>query len=123
MSDRRIKVFSATMVREREQLGAEVMSWMRAERVTIEELIVTQSSDARFHCLAVTAVYRPGPAIIRHDGKDFTCLEIFTMTKAKERESIGEKIGTLGDHHHIEVRQSSDSELHCLTIVVPSGEP
>lgn len=121
MSDHRIKVFSATMVREREELAGQIMSWMRAEHVTIEQLIVTQSSDARFHCLTVTAVYQSGRQIIRHAGKEFTLIEIFTVTKAKERDTIGEKIGAIGDHHHIEVRQSSDSEFHCLTIILLSG--
>jgi hypothetical protein len=123
MSDYRIKVFSATMVREREQLAAEIMSWMREEHVTIEELIVTQSSDAQFHCLAVTVVYTRGLAIIRHAGKEFTSIEIFAVTKAKERELLGEKIGTIGDHRAIIVRQSSDDEFHCFTIVLLTGEP
>lgn len=123
MSDYRIKVFSATMVREREALGAEIMKWMRTEHVTIEELIVTQSSDAQFHCLAVTAVYRPGLEVIIHGGKEFARLEIFSVTKARERADLGEKIGTIGDHRAIIVRQSSDDEFHCFTIVLLTGEP
>ena len=54
-----LKVFSATKARDREALGETITDWIRAHPEC--ELIgktVTQSSDAEFHCLAITLVYR-----------------------------------------------------------------
>lgn len=53
-----VKVFSATMAQERDQLGEKITSWL-AERpsVKIIDKIVTQSSDEAFHCLAITLFY------------------------------------------------------------------
>jgi hypothetical protein len=49
-----VKVFSATMTRDREILGERVTRWIR-ERSDIRVLsaILTQSSDQRFHCLSI----------------------------------------------------------------------
>lgn len=53
-----IKVFSATMVADREQLGDKVTAWLAAHReVEPVEFIVTQSSDEAFHCVAITLFY------------------------------------------------------------------
>ncbi|HMU40876.1 MAG TPA: hypothetical protein PKE31_17840 [Pseudomonadota bacterium] len=54
-----VKVFSATMAQERDQLGEKVTSWL-AERpdVQVVDTIVTQSSDEAFHCLAITLFYQ-----------------------------------------------------------------
>jgi hypothetical protein len=57
-----VKVFSATMVGERERLGERVTEWMRL-RGDAEtcEVVVTQSSDQAFHCVAITVFYwEPG---------------------------------------------------------------
>ncbi len=51
-------------------------------------------------------------------------IEVFSATKAKEREQLGEQITTwLKSNSHITildklVTQSSDSEFHCVTITI-----
>jgi hypothetical protein len=54
-----VKVFSATMAQERDQLGEKVTAWL-ADRpgLLVVDTIVTQSSDEAFHCLAITVFYR-----------------------------------------------------------------
>lgn len=53
-----VKVFSATMMQDREGLGEVVTEWIRSNPgVEITEIIVTQSSDEAFHCLAITVFY------------------------------------------------------------------
>lgn len=54
----RVKVFSATVASERAHLGDRVTQW-RAEHPALEiaDLVVTQSSDAAFHCLTITVFY------------------------------------------------------------------
>jgi hypothetical protein len=53
-----VKVFSATMMRNREQLGERVSEWIGAHHACrIVDIVVTQSSDAQFHCIAVTLFY------------------------------------------------------------------
>lgn len=55
---------------------------------------------------------------------DVTGVKVFSATKAKEREALGEKvtewIRTNPSYEMIDkiVTQSSDSEFHCLTITV-----
>mgnify|MGYP001249576189 CR=1 FL=1 len=53
-----LKIFSATMVADREQLGEKITKWM-AEHQNCKpvEFVVTQSSDEAFHCLAITLFY------------------------------------------------------------------
>lgn len=54
-----VKVFSATLYKNRERLGEQVTSWMRSHpEAEIVDKIVTQSSDAEFHCLTITLFYR-----------------------------------------------------------------
>jgi len=54
-----VKVFSATKAKEREGLGEQVTSWIRANPdCEIVDKIVTQSSDSEFHCLTITLFYR-----------------------------------------------------------------
>jgi hypothetical protein len=59
-----IKVFSATMVGERERLGDRVTEWLNGNQdLEVREVVVTQSSDEAFHCLAITVFYwQPPPA-------------------------------------------------------------
>lgn len=51
-------------------------------------------------------------------------VEVFSATKARERNGLGERVTSfLRNHSDIEVvdtviRQSSDREFHCLTIVL-----
>ncbi|MGZ7081439.1 MAG: hypothetical protein ACXVJT_18665 [Thermoanaerobaculia bacterium] len=53
-----VKVFSATMQQERDCLGEKVTAWLAANAsVEIVDVIVTQSSDHAFHCLAITLFY------------------------------------------------------------------
>lgn len=55
-----IKVFSATKARDREGLGDVITAWIGAHpELEVFDKIVTQSSDAEFHCLAITVFYRP----------------------------------------------------------------
>jgi hypothetical protein len=54
-----VKIFSATMFADRARLGDNVTAWLEARPTfEIEELVVTQSSDASFHCVAITVFYR-----------------------------------------------------------------
>jgi len=53
-----VKVFSATMVADREQLGEKVTDWIAknpAKKVT--DIVITQSSDEAFHCIAITVFF------------------------------------------------------------------
>ncbi len=53
-----VKVFSATMAQEREQLGEKVTAWIRKNpECEIVDTVVTQSSDEAFHCIAITVFY------------------------------------------------------------------
>lgn len=57
-----LKVFSATKARDRESLGETITEWIRTHPENeIIDKIVTQSSDAEFHCLAITLAYRTRP--------------------------------------------------------------
>jgi hypothetical protein len=50
-----IKVFSATMARERETLGERVTDWLKTHpELHLVDRVVSQSSDNEFHCLSIT---------------------------------------------------------------------
>lgn len=52
-------MFTATKARERQELGTEVTKWLKENSgVQIVDKVVTQSSDAEFHCLSITIFYR-----------------------------------------------------------------
>jgi hypothetical protein len=54
-----VRTFSATMARDREQLGDKVTGWIRDNpEKEIVDAVVTQSSDEEFHCLAITLFFR-----------------------------------------------------------------
>jgi hypothetical protein len=59
----------------------------------------------------------------------FDNVTVFSATKAAEREKLGEKVTTwLRGHADYDVvdavvRQSSDAEFHCLTIILFSRSP
>lgn len=54
-----IKVFSATMVHDRQILGERVTDWMREHsQHEILDVVITQSSDSAYHCIAITVFYR-----------------------------------------------------------------
>ena len=53
-----VKVFSATMVADRDQLGEKVSDWMqRNPQLKVTDIVVTQSSDEAFHCIAITVFF------------------------------------------------------------------
>ncbi|MEO7092069.1 MAG: hypothetical protein ABI175_02385 [Polyangiales bacterium] len=53
-----VKVFSATMVADRDQLGEKVSEWMhRNGALKVTDIVVTQSSDEAFHCIAITVFF------------------------------------------------------------------
>jgi hypothetical protein len=60
----------------------------------------------------------------RERAMQFTGVKVFSATKAKEREELGESITrwlrSNGDLEIVDrvVSQSSDDEFHCLTIVL-----
>lgn len=51
------KVFSATVIRDREYLGEKVTAWLRENKVIPKECRVLQSSDTRFHCITIIVFY------------------------------------------------------------------
>ncbi len=58
------------------------------------------------------------------DNIAFQGIKVFSATKAREREGLGERVTQWMDQHpefevvDKKVTQSSDSEFHCLTITV-----
>jgi hypothetical protein len=53
-----VKVFSATMVAERERLGEKGTDWLSSHpELEVRDMVVTQSSDEAFHCIAITVFY------------------------------------------------------------------
>jgi hypothetical protein len=53
-----VKVFSATMVADREQLGEKVTAWMHNNpQHKVVDIVITQSSDEAFHCIAITVFF------------------------------------------------------------------
>ena len=54
-----VKVFSATMVADRDQLGEKVTAWMHNNpHLKVTDIVITQSSDEAFHCIAITVFFR-----------------------------------------------------------------
>jgi hypothetical protein len=54
-----VKVFSATMARQRQDLGESMTLWLQANAdLEVVDRVVTQSSDDEFHCLAIVLFYR-----------------------------------------------------------------
>ncbi len=53
-----VKVFSATMWQDRDRLGDKVTDWIAANPgIHVVDMVVTQSSDQAFHCIAITVFY------------------------------------------------------------------
>lgn len=53
-----IKVFSATMHRDRDELGERVTAWIKANPTfEIVEFVQTQSSDQSFHCITISLFF------------------------------------------------------------------
>lgn len=54
-----LKIFSATKAKDRDTLGETITDWIRAHpEFEIMDKVITQSSDAEFHCIAITILYR-----------------------------------------------------------------
>ena len=50
-----VRVFSATMMAGREQLGEKVTEWIDANpQLEVRDIVVTQSSDEACHCITIT---------------------------------------------------------------------
>ena len=60
----------------------------------------------------------------RESAMQFTGVKVFSATKAKEREELGDSVTrwlrSNSDYEVVDriVRQSSDNEFHCLTIIL-----
>lgn len=53
-----VKVFSATMHHDRDVLGEKVTAWMvNNPSCDVVDVVITQSSDQAFHCIAITVFY------------------------------------------------------------------
>lgn len=53
-----VKIFSATMHAQRDTIGDVITAWIqRHPSCSIREMIVSQSSDASFHCYSFTLFY------------------------------------------------------------------
>lgn len=53
-----VKVFSATMFADRERLGDQITAWLADHpQVKVTQMVVTQSSDAAFHCITITVFF------------------------------------------------------------------
>jgi hypothetical protein len=56
------KVFTATVSKDREQLGEKVTGWLRANPdVEVVDTTPLQSSDSAFHCITMIVFYRQAP--------------------------------------------------------------
>lgn len=54
-----VKVFSATLQRDRDALGERITDWIGANRArSVVDVTVTQSSDHSFHCITITLFYQ-----------------------------------------------------------------
>lgn len=61
-----VKVFAASMMAERALLGEKVTDWLASHKdVDVTEIVVTQSSDSAYHCLAFCIFYRSRGAATR----------------------------------------------------------
>jgi hypothetical protein len=52
-----VQVFSATMAKERTELGEKVERWIRDNKVDVVETVVAQSSDSEYHCISITVFF------------------------------------------------------------------
>ena len=53
-----VKIFSATMFADRGQLGERITAWLASgPQRKLTDIIVTQSSDAAFHCITFSIFY------------------------------------------------------------------
>lgn len=69
-----VKVFSATMVQQRQELGEQVTAWIESAQrerpgFKLVDIVVSQSSDEAFHCIAITVFYNEDVAPIAREKK------------------------------------------------------
>jgi len=58
-----VKIFSATLARNREELGEKATEWLRRHpKCEIIDLRVVQSSDREFHCITLVLFYNESVA-------------------------------------------------------------
>jgi hypothetical protein len=58
-----VKVFSATLARNREELGEKVTEWLHQRPgCEIVDMRVMQSSDREFHCISIVLFYNEQPS-------------------------------------------------------------
>jgi hypothetical protein len=58
-----VKIFSATMMADRAELGEKVTLWMQSHpQCKVTDITLTQSSDEAFHCIAITVFFWEQPA-------------------------------------------------------------
>ena len=56
-----VKIFSATMFADRGQLGERITAWIASGPPRkLTDIVVTQSSDAAFHCVTFSIFYLEG---------------------------------------------------------------
>jgi hypothetical protein len=54
-----VKIFSATIIAQREKLGETVTEWIgRQTNLEIVEFVVVQSSDSSYHCVTICVFHR-----------------------------------------------------------------
>lgn len=64
-----VRVFSATMIAQRQALGETVSHWLEEARryragFEVVDIVVRQSSDDGYHCIAICVFYRD-PTVTR----------------------------------------------------------
>lgn len=61
-----LQVFSATMVKDRNELGEKITAWIAAnkDRVDVVDYEVHQSSDEAFHCVTIIVYYKRKVAVM-----------------------------------------------------------
>lgn len=58
-----VKVFSATMVQQRQALGDQITAWIATERrqrpgFAVVDIVMRQSSDSAFHCVSAILFFK-----------------------------------------------------------------
>jgi len=52
-----VKVFTATLAKDRDDLGDKISAWLAANPIRIVDRVVVQSSAADFHCVSILLFY------------------------------------------------------------------
>lgn len=66
-----VKVIQGSTFRERADLGERITEWLQSnQRAMVVDIVMTQSSDAEYHCITASIFYkvrRAGPVQSRMD--------------------------------------------------------